>query len=219
VLWTVRDHFGDAEVTLVPEVTATTDPKLNVDYMAFRDDPAAEEGFDLIAIETQAIDLRGGGVGPAWRAWRNGNAANWRDYFSQEAAAKGRRDTVDYGVNTGNVYKRLGTQVATKGEYLAQVHVPLYVVTQDRILSQLRRRVNFRPVEPGDDWDITFVGFDYVGGVQDDGRLRFELVTSLRTTLANYIAALTSSQRIAAIERSELIDKVRRKAQSSGMPV
>ena len=44
---------------------------------------------DVIAIETQAIDIRGGGVGPAWRAWTENKVSKWRDYFTEEAKAKG----------------------------------------------------------------------------------------------------------------------------------
>lgn len=109
VRWAVNDHFRGADATLVPEVTVLTGPKLNIDYMAYRDDVSAEDSVDMIGIETQAIDLRGGGVGPAWKAWIHGEPERWREYFTEEAATKGRRDRVDYGVNTGNVYKRLGT--------------------------------------------------------------------------------------------------------------
>ncbi|MEJ2858127.1 MULTISPECIES: hypothetical protein [unclassified Saccharothrix] len=116
-------------------MTVTDSPKLNIDYVAFVDSKDWPSERSYIAIETQAIDLRGGGVGPAWKAWEAGDVANWRRYFTEEAARKGRRDTVDYGVNTGNVYKRLGTQVAVKGEYLKQIEVPLYVVMQHSILQ------------------------------------------------------------------------------------
>ncbi len=212
VRWAINDHFGSQAATLVPEVTATSAPKLNVDYVAYRDDSRAEEGVDMIAIETQAIDLRGGGVGPAWRAWKDKNVANWRDYFSEEAARKGRRDTVDYGINTGNVYKRLGTQVAIKGEYLKRVHVPLYVITQDRILKQLRLRVNFKPVSSGVAWDITFASFDYLGMLEKDGRLSFGFIESVRTTLPNYLEALTSSDETTEFQRADFVARVRRKA-------
>jgi hypothetical protein len=186
VRWAIDDHFGSLPATLVPEVTATNTPKLNVDYVAYREDSFAEEGVDMIAIETQAIDLRGGGVGPAWRAWEDGKVAEWRSYFSEEARRKGRRDTVDYGVNIGNVYKRLGTQVAVKGEYLKQINVPLYVITQHRILRQLRSRVNLEPVSHGAPWDITFASFDYADTVEPDGGITFEFVESR----ANHAAKL-----------------------------
>ena len=210
--WAIRDHFGPGGAVLVPEVTATIKPKLNVDYVAYKDDGLAEDGVDLIAIEAQAIDLRGGGVGPAWRAWEDKRVSEWRAYFTEEAMRKNRRDTVDYGVNTGNVYKRLGTQVAVKGEYLKQVHVPLYVVTQHRILRQLRSRVDFQTVQPHEPWDITFVSFDYTGEVDPTGRFAFPFQEAVRTTLPKYLAALTQSSAASGFLRTDLINKVKRKA-------
>lgn len=216
VQWAVTDHFGSREAILVPEVTATPKPKLNIDYVAFADDPKAEGGADIIAIETQAIDLRGGGVGPAWEAWENDDVENWRAYFTAEAARKNRRDTVDYGVNTGNVYKRLATQVAVKGQLLAQIDVPLYVVMQQTILQQLRARVNFVPVEDGESWDITFAGFDYAddGLADSNGQLPLRFVESVRTTLDAYVDAMTSSGDSVGL-RADFITKARKKA---GMP-
>jgi hypothetical protein len=210
VSWAVKDHFGEKPATLVPEVTATTKPKLNIDYVAFANDNNAQNGADLIAIETQAIDLRGGGVGPAWEAWEANDVANWRGYFTREAARKGRRDTVDYGVNTGNVYKRLGTQVAVKSEYLTQIDVPLYVIMQHSILQQLRARVNFVPVEVDQPWDITFAGFDYNGSVDQNGQLQLHFIESVRTTAIAYISAMTTSGDSKAL-RKDFIDRVRKK--------
>ncbi|PPJ19756.1 hypothetical protein C5E45_16615 [Nocardia nova] len=211
VQWAVTDYFGQREATLVPEVTITDSPKLNIDYMAFVDDPSADGGTDIIAIETQAIDLRGGGVGPAWEAWEEGDVPNWRAYFTKEAKAKNRRDTVDYGVNTGNVYKRLGTQVAAKGEILKQVHIPLYVVMQQIIFEQLRARVNFEPVDEGEPWDITFVGFDYDAEPDQTGQLPMSLKTVVRTSLENYVTAMMSSS-AGDLLRHDVIARAKRKA-------
>ncbi|MEU7656262.1 hypothetical protein AB0C41_30035 [Micromonospora taraxaci] len=210
--WAVRDHFGESSARLVPEVTAVLKPRLNVDFVAYRDNPAASEGSDLIAIEAQAIDLRGGGVGPAWRAWEDGNTLEWREYFSREAKAKGRKkDAIDYGINMGNVYKRLGTQVAVKGEFFKEVRVPFYVVTQDRILQQLRSRVDFDTVSVADPWDITFVSFDYDGSLNANGQLSFVFHDAVRTTLPMYVKALTSSRAATTYLRSDFIAKVHKK--------
>lgn len=213
VEWAVTDFFGDRKATLVSEVMAMSTPKLSIDYVAFTNDPSAADGTSLIAIETQAIDLRGGGVGPAWKAWEADDVANWRAYFTAEAERKGRRDTVDYGVNTGNVYKRLGTQVAVKGELLKQIDVPLYVVMQHSILQQLRSRINFTPVEEGAAWDITFAGFDYSGALDSEGKLGLDLVESVRTTLPNYLQAMTSSAEGGAL-RADFVAKVRKKVKT-----
>ncbi|WP_368045770.1 hypothetical protein [Micromonospora sp. C28ISP2-4] len=180
--------------------------------MAFANSTTADGGVDLIAIESQAIDLRGGGVGPAWRAFEDGRPEMWRKYFTDEAEARGRDDKVAYGINMSNVHKRLGTQVALKGEYLREVGVPLYVVTQNVILEQLRSRVKFPPIGNGEAWDITFVGFDYLQPAGPDGRLPLSLVEVVRTTLADYQEALTSSGVAATFLRGDLIEKVKRKA-------
>ncbi|MFB8776846.1 hypothetical protein [Streptomyces broussonetiae] len=211
--WAVADYFGDRPTTLVPEVMATSSPRLNIDYVAFANDSSSPDGTSLIAIETQAIDLRGGGVGPAWKAWEENDVANWRAYFTQEAQRKGRKDTVDYGVNTGNVYKRLGTQVAVKGEFLKQIEVPLYVVMQHSILQQLRSRINFTSVGVDSAWDITFAGFDYDGTLTPEGQLKLERVETVRTTLEDYISAMTTSRESSAL-REDFVAKVKRKVKA-----
>ncbi|MFJ9002452.1 hypothetical protein ACIRG8_29385 [Streptomyces sp. NPDC102359] len=207
----MRDYFGDTKTFLVPEVAVTQSPRLNLDYVAYVNDETSPGGIKAIAIETQAIDLRGGGVGPAWHAWEAGETQKWREYFTREATRKGRRDTVDYGINTGNVYKRLGTQVAVKGEYLKQIGVPLYVVMQATILQQLRSRIAFTPLSHDEPWDITFMGFDYDGTVLNDGRLAMPHVETVRTTLEDYTHAMTSSGN-ANVMLEDFVTKVKRKA-------
>ncbi|MFJ6717478.1 hypothetical protein [Streptomyces sp. NPDC091259] len=211
--WAVRDYFGDKPAFLVPEVAVTQKPRLNLDYVAYANDPHAPGGVQAIAIETQAIDLRGGGVRPAWDAWAAGEPELWRSYYSRDAHSKGRKDTVDYGINTGNVYKRLGTQVAVKGEYLKQIEVPLYVVMQQKILQQLRSRIDFTPVSESDKWDITFIGFDYDGTVHADGQLAMPPTETVRTSLENYTQAMTSNSGSVAL-RDDFLAKVKRKAAS-----
>ncbi|WP_188196796.1 NotI family restriction endonuclease [Nonomuraea sp. SYSU D8015] len=217
IQWAIADYFEGREAILVPEVTATTSPKRNIDYVAFRDDPSALNGASLIAIEAQTIDLRGGGVGPAWKAWEEGNTANWREYFTAEAERKGRRDTVDYGVNTGNVYKRLGTQVAEKSVYLKEIEVPLYVVMQYSILRQLRSRINFSVTQEEDPWDITFAGFEYDGSLDSDGILQLNLVEVVRTTVPEYLHAMTTSRESRGLRR-DFIERVKTKAKLNVNP-
>ncbi|WP_157951265.1 NotI family restriction endonuclease [Streptomyces sp. DH-12] len=209
--WAMRDYFGDQHAYLVPEVTVTQRPKLNLDYVAYTTDVSRPGEIKAIAIETQAIDLRGGGVGPAFKAWEAGEPGEWREYFTREATKKNRPDTVDYGVNTSNVYKRLGTQVAEKGTYLQQISVPLYVVMQQKILEQLRDRVNFTPLSDSDPWNITFMGFDYNGTLLDDGRLAMPHVETVRTSIEDYTRAMFSGGN-SPITRGEFVAKVKRKA-------
>ena len=184
--------------------------------MAFQDDPSAEDGVNLIAIEAQAIDIRGGSVGPAWQAWEEGKVEDWRTYFTEDAKRRNKPDKITYGVNAGNVYKRLATQVSVKGEFFHSLNIPLYVVMQHRILRQLRARVNFETVQPGQAWDITFVSFDYTDRFNADGSLKFTFIEAARTTLANYIRAFTRSNESSTHKRIDLIQKMKRKAARNG---
>ncbi|MBX7132911.1 MAG: hypothetical protein K1X67_09570 [Fimbriimonadaceae bacterium] len=201
----ISDHYGTQQVELVPEVVLT-DPRTSFDYVAVR-----REGgriVDAIAIETQAIDIRGGGVGPAWAAWYSGDSVNWRAYFSKEAETKGRRDTVAYGVNMANIYKRLGLQVATKGTFLKAIGVPFYVVMQDRPFRYLKRRVNFKQSGNEEPWDITFVTFDYTGNTLTNGQLEFVQMDIVRTTVEEYTKALSADHRASADQRESFLQRV-----------
>lgn len=195
------------DVTLVDEVVLTR-PRVSFDYVAFL--PGAE--VSAIAIETQAIDIRGGGVGPAWRAWAEGRVADWRQYFTEEARRKGRPDTVAYGVNMANIYKRLGMQVAVKARFLKRIGVPLYVVMQDRPFRYLKSRIQF--AETPNEWDITFLTFDYTGRPQGTGSLEFEPVAVVRTTVANYVEAVTGDASMEKHTRESFLGRVERKARS-----
>jgi len=201
----VADHFGALPTTLVPEVVLTS-PRTSFDFVAFEKDNIE----NVIAIETQAIDIRGGGVGPAFRAWQDGKPEEWRDYFTREAAEKKRKDNVAYGVNMANIYKRLGLQVAVKGSYLKGVEVPFYVLMQDRPFQYLRRRINFKEVNS--DWDITFITFDYSGAANTDGSLTFSHQQTVRTTVEEYVAAMSADARMAKKDRADFLKRVKRKA-------
>jgi hypothetical protein len=206
----ISDAFGDEPYSLAQEVVLT-DRRTSLDSVAC--DVVRGRSDRVIAIETQAIDLRGGGVGPAWRAWGDGKTAEWRRYFTEEAARKGRRDTVAYGVNMANIYKRLGLQVATKGVFLKAIDVPFYVVMQDRPFQYLHRRVPFAALDEGQDWDISFMTFDYDGTVAPSGMHGFSHVRTIRTTLSAYTSALPSDHRADADQRADFIERVLAKAQ------
>lgn len=212
VSWAIRDYFGDKQATLIPEVTATSKPKLNIDYVAYVDDPNAPDGADLIAIETQAIDIRGGSVAPAWEAWEARDSVNWREYYTAVAALNNRPDEVNYGINTSNVGKRLGLQIASKGVCLATIDVPLYVIMQHSILQQLRQRIPFLPVDDGEAWDITFASFDYDGSIESNGQFGFTFVECVRTTMDAYIYALTNPGEVPV--REEFVKRVRKKVKT-----
>jgi hypothetical protein len=206
----IEDHFTDAaSVIRVPEIVLTS-PRTSFDYVAFRSTDTALS--DLIAIETQAIDLRGGGVGPAWKAWQDGRPEDWRQYFTEEAERKGRRDTVAYGVNMANIYKRLGLQVGEKGLYLKNLLIPFYVVMQNRPFVYLHSRIPFQVVAENAPWDITFVTFEYTERVLDNGMLELAPAQKVRTTLESYVSAMSQDRRASLTARQEFIDIVKRKA-------
>ncbi|MEI2679812.1 MAG: hypothetical protein V9G29_19250 [Burkholderiaceae bacterium] len=190
----------------MPEIVLT-DPRTSFDYVAF----AQDDVEDIIAVETQAIDIRGGGVGPAWRAWEDCNVGDWRAYFTREALAKGRKDNVAYGVNMANIYKRLGLQVAVKGGYLHGIGVPFYVLMQNRPFEYLRRRIQF-PAATGAKWDITFITFDYTGRTRPDGTFEFAHAQTVRTTVAQYVDAMASDSRMAKSAREDFLNRVKSKA-------
>ncbi len=209
----IADHFANpASVKMAKEVVLKS-PRTSFDYVFFE----LEKGAicNPVAVETQSIDLRGGGVGPAWRAWEAGEPEKWRAHFSVEAKKKGRRDTVDYGVNMANVFKRLGVQVAEKGEYLKKIGVPLYIVMQDPPFQYLRSRVKFQPVASNKDWDITFLTFDYTGRKLRNGQLEFANIQTVRTTVASYSAALAAGSRSSTHDLAHFLERVKRKA---GLP-
>jgi hypothetical protein len=204
----ITDHYGGTQVELVSEVVLA-DPRTSFDYVAIT--RSGSTVTDAIVIETQAVDIRGGGVGPAFRAWSEQDASGWRRFFTLEAKDKGRKDTVAYGVNMANIYKRLGLQVATKGTYLKAIAVPFYVIMQDRPFRYLKKRVNFETVadEP---WDITFMTFDYTGKENANGQLEFVHIDTIRTSLENYTRALSADHRATADQREHFLKRVALKA-------
>lgn len=206
----VKDHFGSFDnVRLIPEIVLTT-PRESFDYVAIK--TQGNEIVSVAAIETQAIDIRGGGVGPAWSAWSEGKREQWREYFTREALEKNRKDTVAYGVNMANIYKRLGLQVIGKGTFLKRIAVPLYVVMQDLPFQYLRRRIPFASTAENEPWDITFITFDYTGKVAPTGQLEFTYRQTVRTTLGSYAAALAGGSRPESVDRDEFLGRVKRKA-------
>lgn len=203
--YVLKDHFGEAIATLVPEIVLTK-PRTSFDYVAH----APNNIENIIAIETQAIDLRGGGVGPAWRALSDGRTDEWRSYFTEEAKQKGRKDVVAYGVNMANIYKRLGLQVAVKGSFLKDIKVPFYVLMQNRPFEYLRGRIQFSATELS--WDISFVTFEYTGKVESSGHLEFAHVQTVRTSLGDYVAAMSTDNRSSETARADFLQRVKRKA-------
>jgi len=202
----VDDFFGPeeaGEVAIVPEVVLTH-PRQSFDFIAL-----PKQGQRFCAIEAQAIDLRGGGVGPAFHSILEGDPKSWRRRFTEEAKRKGRKDTVAYGVNTANIYKRLGLQVAEKAAMLVDWGSKLYVVTQKRPFDYLIRRTDIEWTT-GDDWDVTFLVFDYDGTIQPNGQMGFGHVSTHRTTVETFSKALIKPT--SKVSAEEFLRRVRKKA-------
>lgn len=201
----LEDAFGaDADhIKLVPEVVLS-EPRMSFDYIAI--DPRDNR---FVGIETQAIDLRGGGVGPAWEALRDGDPKDWRRRFSQEAADKGRKDTVAYGVNMANIYKRLGLQVAEKGCLFDNMGTKLYVVAQHRPFQYMAKRLNITWKQPNEPWAIAFMTFEYTGNILPNGQMEMVHRETYRTSVGEYAAALIAPTNL--ISKAQLIQKVRAK--------
>ncbi len=79
-----------------------------------------------------------------------------------------------------NIYKRLGLQIAEKGTYLKNIGVPFYVVMQHRPFVYLKKRIPFEEVQDKNEWDITFVTFDYTGETLKSGMLEFKQTLTAR---------------------------------------
>ena len=202
----ITDYFGEVprdSIAVVPEVVLT-EPRQSFDFIALEKD-----GSRFVGIEAQAIDLRGGGVGPAFSSILDGEPRTWRRRFTEEARKKGRKDTVAYGVNTANIYKRLGLQVAEKAAMLRKWDSKLYVVAQQRPFDYLIRRTNVEWITT-DDWEVTFVVFDYTGAVLPDGRLEFVHKATYRTKVDLFAKGLvTPTSRVTA---RQFLRRVRKKA-------
>jgi hypothetical protein len=206
VQWAVSDYFGSQPTILIPEVTVARKPsKLCVDYFAFD-----STRTKVIAIETQAIDTRGGSLRPAWDAWLSGEPSSWRSYYTAAAKSRKRRDSVSFGINTSNVRKRLGTQIAEKCEVLARLQLPMYVIMQNSILERLRSVIEFQPTGDGEPWDITFAGFDFDGTLREGGQLELQRITTARTTYERFADALIRGA-WQDVQREEVIERALQK--------
>jgi hypothetical protein len=206
VLHAVRDYFPSIEHVRLIDELKLKNPSQSFDFIALD-----TETDDFISIETQAIDIRGGGVGPAWVGILEGEPASWRQRFTDEAKRKRRKkDGIDYGVNTANITKRLGLQIAEKGSLLRRIGSKMYVVTQDRCFRYMEKRIPAEWVATRDDpWDITFMTFDYTGRILEDGKWEVSHVQTKRTTVASFSEALARST--ATITREDFLRRVKKK--------
>ena len=131
-------HFGDRaeDAELVPEVRVK-DPTLSFDGVGVL--TVDNEEVEIVGIEAQTIDTRGGAIQPMWRAYVEGRPDEWQAYYEQA------QQKPLFGVNTTNVWKRLLPQVMNKGRLYRDWQAKLYVVLQDSVYAFITRRMHLRP--------------------------------------------------------------------------
>jgi hypothetical protein len=208
----LSDYFGENERVRLTSELKFTNPDQSFDFIGI--DTATD---DFIVIETQAIDLRGGGVGPAWESIFEGKPAEWRQYFSREALQKKRKDNIAYGVNMANITKRLGYQVADKGSLLRQMGVKLYVIAQDICFRYFASRIPSEwTTDRNGDWDITFITFDYTGSILTDGKLEIAYRQTMRTTHLSFSEAISRST--SNLTRDDILKRVKEKLRRQSTP-
>jgi hypothetical protein len=120
-------HFGDRvdDAELVTEVRMSN-PTLSFVGIGVL---TLEDGNDveLVGIEAQTIDTRGGAIQPLWHAYIAGEPHRWKDYYAKA------NQKPAFAVNTTNVWKRLLPQVMNKGRLYRDWDTKLYVVLPDTV--------------------------------------------------------------------------------------
>lgn len=207
----IRRHFGAraSEAQLVTELRLS-EPRMSLDGVGalFDDDP---HEVDVVGIEAQTIDTRGGKIKPLWAAYVEGEPDRWRAKYP---------DGAKFGVNTTNVWKRLLPQVMNKGRLYRGWESKLYVVVQDPVFQFISRRMRLDRL-PRQDWDraeIIWLLWDFEGGRTrdpDTGMLRSSVSEAVYTTIAQVEEAFV---RLSITPRNEFIDKLRRKLERTESP-
>lgn len=191
-------HFGaragDAE--LVTEVRMK-DPDVSFDGVGVL---AEEDGtVDLVGIEAQTIDTRGGSIKPMFEAYVAGQPDSWKSRYPGER--------VVFGVNTTNVWKRLLPQVQNKGRMFADWEAKLYVVLQDAVWQFIRRRMPLKvlSLQERKRADVIWLPWDYTGELLDDGMRATEIGEPVYCTLEQIEQAFVS---IHAAQRPKFVETV-----------
>lgn len=200
----VKRHFGPAtkDAELVTELRID-EPRMSLDGVgALVDDEGAV--VDLLGIEAQTIDTRGGSLQPAWEAFTQGRPDRWRDGYP-----KGPK----FGVNTTNVWKRLLPQVMNKGRLYRGWDSKLYVVVQDPVFQFIARRMPLErlPRQAAGKAEIVWLLWDYEEGQPrdpDTGMLRSEIAEAVYTTIDQVEQAFVN---IAFTPKNELEKRLLRK--------
>jgi Restriction endonuclease NotI len=174
----VSRHFGSRarDASLVTELRLDK-PRMSLDGVGAVVE--GEEVKDLVGIEAQTIDTRGGSLKPLWESFVSGRPDRWRDGYP--AGPK-------FGVNTTNVWKRLLPQVMNKGRLYRGWDSKLYVVVQDPVFQFIARRMPLErlPRQAAGQAEIVWLLWDFVeGGLRDpeSGMLLAEVAEAVYTTI------------------------------------
>jgi hypothetical protein len=199
----VRRHFGSKakDAALVTELRLD-EPRMSLDGVGvlITDD----DEVDLVGIEAQTIDTRGGSVKPLWEAYSSGEPDKWRERFPGGAK---------FGVNTTNVWKRLLPQAMNKGRLYRGWDSKLYVLIQDPVFQFITRRMSLDrlPRSSASKAEIIWLLWDYEEGEARDpetGMLKSSVGDVVHTTIAQVEDAFVN---IAFTPRNEFIKRLRRK--------
>lgn len=192
-----RHHFGERtdQADIVTEVRLK-DPDLSFDAVALlvEDDGEAE----MVGIEAQSIDTRGGSIKPMWQAYVDGRVDDWRSYYPGRPT---------FGVNTTNVWKRLLPQVMNKGRMFAAWEAQLLVMLQASVFKFIRERMPLKELSPQERGgaEIVWLPWDYTGRQLPDGMLETSLMAPTYTTLDQVETAFVT---ISTLQRPQFIRAV-----------
>lgn len=197
-------HFGvrAKEASLVTELRLN-EPRMSLDGVGALESKVSDE-VDLVGIEAQTIDTRGGSLKPLWSAYIKGRPAKWKDAYPGGAK---------FGVNTTNVWKRLLPQVMNKGRLYRGWESRLYVVLQDPVFQFISRRMPLErlPRQAASKAEIIWLLWDYEEGPVTDpatGMLLSGVGDAVYTTIDQVEAAFV---KIAFTPRTEFVRRLRRK--------
>ena len=199
----VGRHFGarSKDAALVTELRLDQ-PRMSLDGVGVLVE--ADDEVDLVGIEAQTIDTRGGSVKPLWEAYSSGEPDRWRERYPGGAK---------FGVNTTNVWKRLLPQVMNKGRLYRGWDSKLYVLIQDPVFQFITRRMQLDrlPRSSASKAEIVWLLWDYDEGAPRDPR------TGMRTSAVGDVVYTTIEQvedafvNIAFTPRNEFVKRLRKK--------
>ena len=190
-------HFAERtpEADIVTEVRLKN-PDLSFDAVAMLVEDSGEA--EMVGIEAQTIDTRGGSIKPMWQAYVDGKPDAWRSYYPGRPT---------FGVNTTNVWKRLLPQVMNKGRMFVGWDARLLVLLQATVFKFIRERMPLRDLSPQerDAAEIIWLPWDYTGRQLDDGMLETVIGSPIYTTLSQVEGAFVT---VTTLQRPKFVEAV-----------